>query len=49
LTEQVTVTSADALTIGSRVADAESAIRLSDANEELERLEVENKGYRADV
>jgi hypothetical protein len=49
LTEQVTVTSADALTIGSRVADAEQAIRLADANKKCERLEEENKAYRAEV
>jgi len=39
-TELVTVTSADALTVESRVANTENAIRLATANAELADLDI---------
>ena len=39
-TELVTVTSADALTVESRVANTENAIRLATANAELAELDI---------
>jgi hypothetical protein len=42
MTALVTVTSADALTVESRVANTENAIRLSQAKAELAALDIEN-------
>lgn len=49
LTELVTTTAADALTVESRVANAENAIRLALAEAELAELDAQDTQYNADI